>query len=323
MKELILSGIQPSASQVHLGNYLGAMKRFVELQEQHPLLVCIVDLHALTSVTKKEELRENTLSLAAAYFAVGLLKESTIVFKQSDIPEVCELSWYFSCQFPLGLLERAHAFKDKKAKKEQVNAGLMFYPILMAADILLYKAEKVPVGADQKQHLEMTREIAEKFNFHFGTDFPIPEPLIEESTGIIPGLDGKKMSKSYNNYIGLFESDKDITKKIKRIVTDSKGVEEKKDPESCTIFKLYSHFASSEERDDLASQYRSGGIGYGAAKELLAKVVLRELAPIRERYEYYMGRPDEIRELLSDGKKRASEIASKTIEEVRESLGLR
>jgi tryptophanyl-tRNA synthetase len=323
MKELVLSGIQPSASQVHLGNYLGAMKRFVELQKTNPLIVCIVDLHALTSVTKKEELKANTLSLAAAYFAVGLLEESTIVFKQSDVPEVCELSWYFSCQFPLGLLERAHAFKDKKAKKEQVNAGLMFYPILMAADILLYKAQKVPVGADQKQHLEMTREIAEKFNFHFGTTFPVPEPLIEESTGIIPGLDGRKMSKSYDNYIGLFESEKEITRKIKRIVTDSKGVEEKKDPDSCTIFKLYSHFSSPEEREDLALQYRSGGLGYGAAKELLAKAVLKELGPMRERYEYYMTRTGEVMEILTEGKRRASEIAQSTIEEVRESLGLR
>jgi tryptophanyl-tRNA synthetase len=242
MNDLILSGIQPSASQVHLGNYIGAMRRFVELQETNPLIVCIVDLHALTSVTSKKDMQSFTLSLAAAYYATGLLKESTIIFKQSDIPEVCELSWYFACHFPLGLLERAHAFKDKKARKEQVNAGLMFYPILMAADILLYKAKKVPVGADQKQHLEMTREIAEKFNYHFKTTFPIPEPLIEESTGVIPGLDGKKMSKSYDNYIGLFESEKDIKKKIKRIVTDSKGVDEKKDPATCTIYKLFFTF---------------------------------------------------------------------------------
>lgn len=323
MKELVFSGIQPSASQVHIGNYIGAMKRFVQLQEDHPLMVCIVDLHALTSVTKKEEMKQNILSLAAAYFAVGLLKESTIVFKQSDIPEVCELSWYFSCHFPLGLLERAHAFKDKKAKKVQVNAGLMFYPILMAADILLYKANRIPVGADQKQHLEMTREIAEKFNFHFGTTFPLPEPLIDEATGVIPGLDGRKMSKSYDNYIGLFESEKDITKKIKRIVTDSKGVEEKKDPETCTIFQLYTHFATAEEKEDLASQYRAGGLGYGSAKELLIKATLRELGPIRERYEYYMSRPDEIRDMLNEGKKRASVIASSTIEETREALGLR
>lgn len=323
MKDLILSGIQPSAAQVHIGNYLGAMKRFVQLQENNPLIVCIVDLHALTSVNSKEEMRHNTLSLAAAYFACGLKKESTIVFKQSDIPEVCELSWYFACQFPLGLLERAHAFKDKKAKNEHVNAGLMFYPILMAADILLYKANKVPVGADQKQHLEMTREIAEKFNYHFKTNFPIPEPLIEESTGIIPGLDGRKMSKSYNNYIGLFESDKEIEKKIKRIITDSKGVNDKKEPDNCTIYKLYTHFATNEEASDLASQYRSGQIGYGAAKELLFNALIKELSPIREMYQDYISKPNEITELLEDGKNKASAIALETIKEVREALGLR
>ncbi|HMO18514.1 MAG TPA: tryptophan--tRNA ligase [Oligoflexia bacterium] len=321
MNDLILSGIQPSASQVHIGNYLGAMKRFVALQEKYPLILCIVDLHALTSVSRKEDIASNSFSLAAAYLALGLTSESTIIFRQSDIPEVCELAWYFACQFPLGLLERAHAFKDKKAKKEQVNAGLMFYPILMAADILLYKATKVPVGPDQKQHLEMAREIAEKFNHHFGTSFPVPEPLIDMEMGVVPGLDGRKMSKSYDNYIGLFESEKDITKKIKRIITDSKGVEDKKDPETCTIFRLYKLFASTAEVEDLRSQYLKGGLGYGAAKELLLKAVIGELSPLRERYEAYLSKPGEVREILAEGAKRGALIASETLLEVRESLG--
>jgi len=215
---LVLTGIQPSAGQVHLGNYLGAMKKMVKLQETNPMVMCIVDMHALTSVEKGTDLREFTKSLGATYLALGLDKESTIVFKQSDVPEVCELTWYLACQFPLGLLERAVAFKDKKGKNEKVCSGLLFYPILMAADILLYKANLVPVGKDQKQHLEMAREIAEKFNHKYGTSFPLPDPIIDEETGVIPGLDGRKMSKSYDNYIGLFESEKDILKKVKKII---------------------------------------------------------------------------------------------------------
>ena len=323
MSELVLSGVQPSASQVHIGNYLGALKRFVELQKQFPIVVCIVDFHALTTVHSGEDLRKNTFNLAATYLALGLNGPNTIMFKQSDVPEVCELSWYFSCHFPLGLLERAHAFKDKKQKNEIVNAGLLFYPILMAADILLYKATKVPVGADQKQHLEMTREIAEKFNHRFGTTFPCPEPLIEEGAGVIPGLDGRKMSKSYDNYIGLFESEAEIKKKVKRIVTDSKGVAEAKDPTTCNIYNLYKFFASDEESQELSESYKKGGIGYGVAKEELFKVLIRELGPIRDRYEYYLSRPNEVAGSLEEGASKARKIALETMGEVRHVLGIK
>jgi len=298
------------------------MKNFVSLQDSYPLMVCIVDLHALTSVEKREDLASFTMSLAAAYLAIGLTKESTILFRQSDIPEVCELSWYFACHFPLGLLERAHAFKDKKAKKVQVNAGLMYYPILMAADILLYKGTKVPVGPDQKQHIEMTREIAEKFNHRFDTSFPLPEPLIDNEIGVIPGLDGRKMSKSYDNFIGLFESEKEITKKVKKVVTDSKGVDDKKDPELCNVFKLFKLFGTEEEVEDLARQYRSGGLGYGGAKAELTRVINRELGPIRERYESYLAKPKEVRDILQVGADKGRVLALETMREVRESLGI-
>lgn len=320
--ELVLSGVQPSSSQVHLGNYLGALKRFVQLQKSYPLIVCIVDMHALTSVQKKDDLRLFSNSLAATYMALGLNTENTIIFRQSDVPEVCELSWYFACQFPLGLLERAHAFKDKKQKNLNVNAGLMYYPILMAADILLYKATKVPVGSDQKQHIEMTREIAEKFNYHFKTNFPLPEPLIDEETGVVTGLDGRKMSKSYDNYIGLFESEAEIKKKVKRIVTDSKGVEEVKDPESCSIFKLYKLFASENEIQEMRNLYTKGGMGYGVAKEELFTIIMREISPIREKYEYYINRKDEVDLVLKEGALRAKKISEKTMQEVRSSLGI-
>ncbi len=322
MSDLVFSGVQPSAASVHIGNYLGAMKWFVKLQEQFPLMVCVVDFHALTSVDKRGELRSFSQSLAATYLALGLTKDSTILFRQSDIPEVCELTWYLACQFPLGLLERATAFKDKREKQEQVNSGLLFYPILMAADILLYKATKVPVGADQKQHIEMTREVSEKFNYRFGTTFPQPEPLIDKKTGIIPGLDGRKMSKSYDNFIGLFETEKVIESKVKKIVTDSKGVDESKDPETCNVFSLYNHFATEDEISELRESYLKGGLGYGTAKMELFRVIMRELSPIREKYTYYMSRPREVETILEQGAEKARIIALKTMKEVKEAIGI-
>lgn len=320
--ELVFSGVQPSGAHVHIGNYLGAMKRFVTLSTAHPTIICIVDLHSLTSVEKAEDLRQYAQSLAAAYLAIGLDPERVTLFRQSDVNQAVELSWYLACQFPLGLLERAHALKDARAKNQQVNSGLMFYPILMAADILLYKATKVPVGADQKQHIEMTREVAEKFNFRFGPVFPLPEPVIEEQTGVIVGLDGRKMSKSYGNYIGLFEKADDIRKKVMKIVTDSKGVDEKKDPEACNIFKLYKLFASAAEQAALADRYRAGGMGYGHAKEELFKAIEREVSPLRANYERWMADPDALTEILAKGAERARAVAQKTTDEVRNALGI-
>ncbi len=322
----VFSGVQPSAGQVHIGNYLGAMRKFVELSKAHETTVCIVDFHALNSVKDKQDLEQFTLSLAAAYLAIGLDPNKTVIFRQSDVPEVCELTWYLSTNFPLGLLERSHALKDAKAKDSKINAGLMYYPILMAADILLNKAELIPVGADQKQHLEMTREIAIKFNHLYGKKdqeiFPIPEPLIDKDTGVIPGLDGRKMSKSYDNFIGLFETEKKLKKKVMKIVTDSKGVEDKKDAKDCNVFKLYKFFANQTLQDQMTENYKKGGYGYGEAKLELLRAIKEEIDPIRESYNSWITKPDEIRDILASGAKRNREISKQTIVEVREALGL-
>ena len=321
-QQRVFSGVQPSGDQVHLGNYFGAMKRFVTLAEQYETVVCIVDLHALTRVESAAELQKYSNSLAAAYLAIGLDPEKTIIFRQSDVPEVCELTWYLSCVFPLGLLERAHALKDARAKDKNPNSGLMFYPVLMAADILLYRATKVPVGADQKQHIEMARDVAGAFNHQFGDTFPLPEPLIEQSTGVIPGLDGRKMSKSYNNYIGLFEGEKELKKKIKTIVTDSKTVDEPKDPESCNIFALYKLLATPAEQQTLADNYRKGGFGYGHAKEELITVAERFIGPLRARYDALLAEPEQLHETLRAGAIRARKIALETTELVRNRVGV-
>jgi tryptophanyl-tRNA synthetase len=321
-QELVLSGVQPSGSMIHLGNYLGAMKRFVELQEVYPTIFCIVDLHALTTFRSAKELTENTLSLAAAYLAIGIDPAKSILFRQSDIPEVTELTWYLSCHFPLGLLERAHSIKDARARGEAPNSGKLLYPILMAADILLPRATLVPVGADQKQHLEMTREIAEKFNHQFGEIFPVPQPLIAEESASVIGLDGRKMSKSYDNYIGLFEPTKQLRKKIMTIVTDSKTVEEAKDPKQCNIFNLYQLIASPEESADLSERYRAGGLGYGHAKEALFQATERLVAPLRERYEGYLAKPDFLRDVLRDGANRLRPRSLETLALVREAFGI-
>jgi len=321
-KKRVLSGVQPSAGQVHVGNYLGAMKRFVQLAREHETYFCIVDLHALNTVKDGKELRGYTTSLAAAYLAIGIDPEQTVLFRQSDLPEVCELSWFLACNFPLGLLERGHALKDARAKGEKVDSGLMYYPILMAADILLYKADLIPVGADQKQHIEMTREIAQKMNLAYGDIFPVPEPLIEEATGVIPGLDGRKMSKSYDNYIGLFESEKKLKKKVMKIVTDSLGVEDKKDAESCNVFNLFKLFANEEKQQALAEKYRAGGMGYGEAKLELFEAMNQELAPMRESYEDWMSRPDDLEDVLKAGARKAREGAQATMSELRSAIGV-
>ena len=321
-KERVFSGVQPSGAQIHVGNYLGAMKRFVTLAQEIETIVCIVDLHALTSVESGSHLGEYTRSLAASYLAIGLDPNETIIFRQSDVPEVCELTWYLSCVFPFGLLERGHALKDARAKNSAINSGVAFYPILMAADILLYRATKIPVGADQKQHIEMCRDVAEKFNARFGDVFPMPEPQIEESTGVIPGLDGRKMSKSYDNYIGLFEPPKAMRKKVMKIVTDSKEVDDPKDPDTCNVFQLFRLFANSNEIVSLAERYRAGGLGYGHAKQELYEVMERELGPLRESYDAWMAKPDDLRDILKNGAERARREAQETISLVRDSVGV-
>ena len=322
-KGRVFSGVQPSGAQVHLGNYLGAMKHFVSLSKQYETIVCVVDLHALTSVKEPELLSRYTYSLASAYLAIGLDPQEITIFKQSDVTEVCELTWYLACNFPFGLLERAHSLKDARAKGISFNSGVAFYPILMAADILLYKATKIPVGADQKQHIEMTREIAIKLNNQYKKElFPIPEPVIDENTGVIPGLDGRKMSKSYDNYIGLFGSEKETKKKVMSIVTDSKELEEIKDPDTCNIFQLYRLFADDKETESLKQRYLAGGMGYGHAKLEFLNLLEREIAPLRESYNSWMSRESDLRDILDSGAKKAKIIAHETMSEVRDVLGI-
>ena len=318
----VLSGVQPSAAQVHLGNYLGAMKRFVTLSDECETLFCLVDLHALNTVEVGEQLRSNTLSLTAAYLAIGLDPARSIIFRQSD-REHAELSWYLSTRFPLGLLERATKLKESRAQGLNVSAGLMYYPILMAADILLYDATKVPVGPDQKQHLEMCREIAQKFNHLYESEvFIVPEPLIQEDVGLIPGLDGRKMSKSYDNFIGLFEDDSSLKDKVQRIQTDSKGLADKKDPETCTVFALYRLIATVPEATEMAEKYRAGGYGYGHAKQELIRVYKREFEPMRGRYLELSSKPDYLLDVLRDGAQRAKLFADPVMHRVRSVLGI-
>jgi len=321
-EELVFSGVQPSGEMIHLGNYLGAMKRFVELQEVSPSVFCVVDLHALTSFRSREELERNTLSLAASFLAIGIDPSRSIIFRQSDIPEVAELTWYLTTQFPLGLLERAHSIKDARARGESPNAGKLFYPLLMAADILLPRATKVPVGADQKQHLEMAREIAEKFNQLFGDIFPVPEPLIADETATVTGLDGRKMSKSYDNFIGLFEPTKKLKEKIMRIITDSKTVDEVKDPESCNVFKIFRLVGTDAEIEELRARYLAGGMGYGHAKLELFNVIERMVGPMREKYNQFLARPDDLRDILKAGTNKLLPRSLETLGIVREKLGL-
>ena len=279
-----LTGIKPSGTP-HLGNYLGALRPALQLQQTHDTFYFIADYHALTTVREPAQLKEHTYDLVAVFAALGMDFDQHTFFRQSDIPEVTEFSWILSCITAKGLLERAHAFKDAQSKQQEVNLGLFCYPVLQAADILLYDSNFVPVGKDQKQHLEMTRDIALRFNHLYGEDMlVVPEPLIGEEVATIPGLDGQKMSKSYNNVIPLFAPAKQVRKSIMRIQTDSLGVEDSKDPDQCNIFQLYRHFTTAEEQATLAERYRAGGMGYGEAKQQLFEVVEQELGEAREAY---------------------------------------
>jgi tryptophanyl-tRNA synthetase len=317
-----LSGIQPSGT-LHLGNYFGAMKRHIERQRDHECYYFIAELHALTTVRDSAELRKNILDVALDYLAIGLDPERTAFFRQSHVPEVTELTWVLSTVSPMGLLERAHSYKDKIAKNIEPTLGLFSYPVLMAADILIYDSNRVPVGQDQKQHLEMTRDIAQRFNNTYGETLVIPEPEIEESTAIVPGLDGQKMSKSYGNTLEMFAGEKDLKKRIMSIVTDSKTVDEPKDPEESILFKLYRLVAAPEETEEMARRFRAGGYGYGHAKVALLEKILAYFAPFREKREALAKDPSYALDVLEDGAKRARAVAQKTLQRVYERVGLR
>lgn len=317
----ILSGIQ-SSGKLHIGNYFGMMKPSILLQEKGEAYIFIANYHALTTVTDPEVMRENTRGVALDFLACGLDPARTVFFRQSDVPEVTELTWLLSVVTPMGLIERCHSYKDKLAKGMPATHGLFSYPVLMAADILLYQSNLVPVGRDQKQHLEVTRDIAIKFNNQFGEIFTIPEPSISESVAVVPGLDGQKMSKSYGNTLEIFGKPKEIKSRIMRIVTDSTPMEEPKDPEACNVFKLYKLFATPEEVEAEAARYRAGGYGYGSAKKALVEMFERTFAPMREKRAQLEADPDYVEDVLRDGARRARAEARKTLDAARHAVGI-
>ena len=317
-----LTGIKPSGTP-HLGNYLGALRPALQLQQTHDTFYFIADYHALTTVREPSQLKEHTHDLVAVFAALGMDFDQHTFFRQSDIPEVTEFSWILSCITAKGLLERAHAFKDAQSKQQEVNLGLFCYPVLQAADILLYDSNFVPVGKDQKQHLEMTRDIALRFNHLYGEDvLVVPKPLIGEEVATIPGLDGQKMSKSYNNVIPLFAPAKQVRKSIMRIQTDSLGVEDSKDPDQCNIFQLYRHFTTAEEQATLAERYRAGGMGYGEAKQQLFEAVERELGEAREACFELREQLETLEGILEKGRDKARRVALEVRKRVRSSIGL-
>ena len=316
----ILTGIQPSG-KLHLGNYFGAMRNAFDLQKKGEAFLLIANYHALTTVRDGKLLREMTTDVALDFLACGLDVEKTVFYRQSDVPEVQELAWMLSCLTPMGLLERCHSYKDKIAHGFDASHGLFAYPVLMAADILIMNADLVPVGKDQKQHLEVTRDLAQKFNNAYGEVFKLPEPFIPDNVATIPGTDGQKMSKSYNNTIQLFEDLKSIKKKIMGIVTDSKGLEEPKEPEGNSIYELYKLFATPEEAEEMASNFRAGGYGYGHAKKALFEIYERTFAPFRAKREELQKNLDYVEEILQKGAERARIQASSVMKRVREATG--
>jgi len=317
----VLSGIQPSGS-LHLGNYFGMMKKMIEYQEQEELFCFIANYHAMTSVSDGKALARGTLEAAANFLALGMDPEKSTFWVQSDLPEVQELTWFLSTFTPMGLLERCHSYKDKIARGIAANHGLFAYPVLMTADILLFQSEKVPVGKDQKQHLEVARDIAIKVNNEYGELFVVPEPEIDEEVATVPGLDGQKMSKSYGNTIDLFLEENLLRKQVMRIVTDPTPVEEPKDPDKCNVFQIYRLFLDKEQTEALRQRYLAGGLGYGEVKQELFVTVRDFFAPYAERRRELLSDPDAIRATLARGAEKARYVANKTMRKVRKKAGL-
>jgi len=317
----ILSGIQPSG-KLHVGNYFGMMKPAIELQEQGEAFLFIADYHALTSVRDADTLRQMTTDVALDFLAAGLDPDKTAFYRQSDVPEVQELAWLLSVVTPMGLLERCHSYKDKIARGIAATHGLFAYPVLMAADILSVQSTVVPVGRDQKQHVEVTRDIAIKFNNQYGEVFTIPEPSILEAVAVVPGIDGQKMSKSYDNTLEIFGDPKALKKRVMRIVTDSKELEDPKDPDVCNIFSLYKLFASEEEQVDLAGRYRAGNFGYGTAKKELLEKINEHFAPMREKRAELENNMDYVEEVLQKGADKARAETRQTLQAARKAVGL-
>jgi tryptophanyl-tRNA synthetase len=320
----ILSGIQPSGGGVlHIGNYFGMMKQAIALQNEGEAFYFIADYHALTSVRDSDVLRENVRRVAVDFLAAGLDPERAALFKQSDVPQVTELTWILSTVAPMGLLERAHSYKDKLARGLAPTVGLFSYPVLMAADILIYDSDIVPVGKDQKQHIEMTRDLAGKMNEQFGQIFKLPEARINPETQVVPGLDGQKMSKSYGNNIDIFGDEKETRKRVMNIVTDSTPVEAPKDPIKSTIFQLYSLFASKDEIASMRERFEKGGTGYGDFKKELFEKLWEYFSPMRKRRAKILADKLYVDNVLVRGANRANEVADDVMTRVRAAVGLR
>ena len=318
----VLSGLQPTG-RFHWGNYFGAIRQYLDLQRDNEAYYFLANLHALTTVRNRATLWQNTLDAAIDLLALGLDPDRATLFVQSDVPEVSELCWILMTGAPMGLLERCHAFKEKKAKGLTADTGLFAYPVLMAADILAYDSNLVPVGADQVQHIEVCRDLAQSFNYEYGPVFTIPSAHVMEDAAKVPGTDGEKMSKSYNNTIELFEDPAAVRKKIMRMVTDSRPMEQAKDPESDPLYQLYVLFAGDAEREAMAAKYRAGGFGYGEVKKALAEAAVGYFATARARREEYAAHPERVLEVLGDGAQRARRKAGEVLRRAQEACGVK
>lgn len=317
----MLSGIKPTGD-LHVGSYFGAMRQFMGFQEDYRVFAMIADYHALTSVHDAEKLRQKSREVALGYLAAGLDPAKTVIFKQSEIPEHTELGWVFNCLATMPYLMRAHAFKDAEAKNKDINVGVFDYPMLMAADILLYDTDVVPVGEDQRQHIEIARDMARSFNKTFGKVFKEPKEHILEDVAVVPGTDGQKMSKSYNNVIPLFDSEEKMKKAVMGIVTDSKGANEPKDPATCNVFALHKLVATPEEISDLQQAYKNGTISYKDSKELLFERLMQFFGPMREQYTALKEDIDSVDQILENGADIARDIARSKMRSVKEKTGL-
>jgi tryptophanyl-tRNA synthetase len=317
----ILSGIQPSGP-LHIGNYLGAIRQYIDLQRGNDAFYFVANYHALTSVREPDRLRRYTSDVLADLIALGVDPENATLFVQSDVPETTELAWLLTTVTPMGWLEKCVSYKDKVQQGLPSEHGLFAYPVLQAADILLYEADLVPVGQDQKQHLEITRDIAERFNNTYGETFKLPKPYILEAVAVVPGLDGRKMSKSYDNTIEIFDDPKTITKKVKRIVTDSTPVEEPKNPDTCNLFQLFRLFADPGELAAMDRRYRQGGVGYGEVKGRLAELIIARFAPARERRADLVAHPEQVANVRAKAAERARTVARRVLDRVRSACGV-
>jgi len=321
MKPILLSGVKATGNP-HIGNYFGAIKQFVDLQATHDSYVFIPDLHSLTSVTDAQTLQNNIFETAVTYLAAGLDPKKVTIFKQSDVPQVTELTWIFNCLTTMPYLMRAHAFKDAEAKNKEINVGVFDYPILMAADILLPNADVVPVGKDQEQHVEIARDIAEKFNARYGETFTLPKAIIKEDVATVPGIDGQKMSKSYGNVISMFASDEEIEKLVMSIPTDSTPVDQPKDVVTNNIFKIHALLLDEQEKEVLRIKYETPGLSYKEAKALLITDLQTFIRPFRERREYWVQNPKKVHAILKKGGKKMNKRAEQRMKAIRERIGL-